>query len=84
MDWVQILGFAAAFGTTASFIPQAVKTIRTKDTSGISLVMYMLFTTGCLLWLLFGIFTNNTPIIIANAITATFAMVILYYKIKYR
>lgn len=83
MDWIQILGFTAAFGTTASFLPQAIKTIRTKDTSGISLLMYLLFTTGCILWLLYGIFTNNTPVIVANTITCLFAIVILYYKVKY-
>ncbi len=83
MDWIQIPGFAAAFGTTASFIPQAVKTIRTKDTTGISLAMYILFTTGCALWLLFGIFTNYIPVIVANAVTCAFATIILYYKIKY-
>lgn len=83
MDWIQILGYTAAFGTTASFLPQAVKTIRTKNTSGISLFMYLLFTCGCFLWLLYGILTHNTPVIVANAITCGFASVILYYKIKY-
>jgi MtN3 and saliva related transmembrane protein len=45
--------------------------------------MYTLFTVGTLLWLLFGIFTTNFPIIIANAITFLFASTILYYKIKF-
>jgi MtN3 and saliva related transmembrane protein len=83
MDWITIIGFAAAFCTTTSFLPQAIKTIRTKDTSGISLYMYILFTTGTVLWMLFGIFSNNLPVMIANIITTGFAAVILYYKIKY-
>ena len=83
MDWISITGFAAAICTTASFLPQAVKTIRTKNTAGISLSMYLLFTIGTLLWLLFGIFTGNMPVMIANAVTFAFAATILFYKIKF-
>lgn len=78
-----ILGYLAAICTTISFLPQAIKIIKTKNTRGISLVMYTLFTVGTLLWLLFGIFTNNIPIIIANAITLLFACTILFYTIKF-
>ena len=84
MSTVTIVGFAAAVLTTASFLPQAFKTIRTKNTSGISLFMYSLFAAGTLLWLLFGIFSNNMPILVANAITLLFSVIILVYKIKYR
>ncbi len=83
MDWITVIGFTAAFCTTVSFLPQAVKTIRTKDTTGISLSMYLLFTTGTVLWLLFGIFSGNTPVMVANAITFAFAAIILYYKLKH-
>ena len=83
MNWITVIGFAAAFCTTASFLPQAIKTIRTKDTSGISLYMYILFTAGTFLWLLFGIFSNNTPVTVANTVTFGFAAVILFYKMKY-
>ncbi|MBX9783493.1 MAG: SemiSWEET transporter [Chitinophagaceae bacterium] len=84
MNTVTILGFAAAVLTTASFLPQAIKTIQTKNTSGISLFMYSLFALGTLLWLLFGMFTSNIPIVAANAITLVFAIIILIYKIKYK
>ena len=84
MDSITILGFAAAILTTASFLPQAIKTIRTKDTSGISLFMYSLFALGTLLWFLFGLFSHNMPVMIANVVTLLFASIILVYKIKYR
>ncbi|HRN72696.1 MAG TPA: SemiSWEET transporter [Ginsengibacter sp.] len=84
MTFVTILGFIAAGLTTSSFIPQAVKTIRTNDTKSISLFMYLLFSTGTLLWLLFGIFSGNMPIIVANAITLVFAIIILIYKIRHQ
>ncbi|HVZ25270.1 MAG TPA: SemiSWEET transporter [Sediminibacterium sp.] len=84
MNFTIVLGLAAAVCTTISFLPQAIRTIRTKDTSGISLFMYALFTFGTLLWLLFGLFTGNIPIVAANAVTLVFSVIILFYKIKYK
>lgn len=78
------IGYCAAFGTTVSFIPQAIKTIQTKNTSGISLPMYALFTTGTLLWLIYGLLSGSAPVAVANAITMLFASIILVYKIKYK
>ena len=83
MNPITLLGLAAAFCTMVSFLPQAIKTIRTRDTSGISLSMYGLFTFGTLLWLLFGLFTSNIPVTAANGVTLIFALIILVYKIKY-
>jgi MtN3 and saliva related transmembrane protein len=84
MNIVTILGLAAAFCTTISFLPQAIKTIQTKDTSGISRSMYGLFTFGTLLWLLYGLFSSNLPVTVANGITFIFAAIILVYKIRYK
>jgi MtN3 and saliva related transmembrane protein len=81
IDWV---GSVAAFLTTASFIPQAWQTFRTRDVSGISLGMYSLFTVGVALWLLYGILMVAWPIIIANAITTSLALMILVMKLRYR
>ncbi|MCL2707278.1 MAG: SemiSWEET transporter [Dehalococcoidia bacterium] len=78
----KIIGIIAAIFTTASFVPQAVRTIRTKDTSGISLAMYILFTTGVLLWLLYGIYISEIAIILANSVTFVLASVILAYTIR--
>lgn len=75
------IGIIAALLTTASFLPQAYKTIKTKDTKGISLIMYILFTMGLLLWLIYGIHIKDMAIILANAITLIFASVILSFKI---
>jgi MtN3 and saliva related transmembrane protein len=81
---ITIIGLLAAACTTFSFLPQAVKTIRTKDTTSISLSMYALFTVGTLLWFLYGLFSNNIPVYLANGITLIFAMIILLYKLKYK
>lgn len=79
-----IIGLIAAFCTTLSFLPQALQTIKTKDTSGISLSMYSLFTFGTVLWFVFGVMSTNYPIMIANGITLILALIILTYKIKYK
>lgn len=84
MNEVTIVGLLAAFGTTVSFLPQAIKTIQTKDTSGISLSMYGLFTLGTLLWLIYGLLSGSLPVTIANSITFLFAGIILIYKIRYK
>jgi MtN3 and saliva related transmembrane protein len=84
VNLITLVGLLAAACTTFSFLPQAIKTIRTKDTQSISLSMYALFTFGTLLWLLYGVFTNNLPVYLANGITLLFALIILVYKIRYK
>jgi len=84
MNSITLLGMLAAFCTTISFLPQALKTIQTKNTSGISLSMYALFTFGTLFWLLYGLLSHNLPVSIANGVTLLFATIILSYKIKYK
>ena len=77
------IGFLAAIGTTASFIPQALKIFKTRDTQSISLSMYVMFISGVFLWLTYGVIKEDVPMIIANGITLIFAGIILYFKIKY-
>ncbi|MGA1304817.1 MAG: SemiSWEET transporter [Cyanobium sp.] len=74
------LGYGAASLTTLSFIPQALKTIRTGDTRGISLRMYALFTAGIALWGIYGLLTRDGPLVVANAITIVAAGLILERK----
>jgi len=76
-----IVSYVAATLTTVSFLPQAVKTVRTRDTSGISLGMYVMFTLGVLSWMVYGLATSQWPIVISNAITSLFAIVILVFKL---
>jgi MtN3 and saliva related transmembrane protein len=76
----EFIGYAAAILTTSSFIPQAVKVIKTKNTQGISLIMYVMFSIGVALWLIYGIMLKNIPIALANSITLSLALVILYFK----
>jgi lactoylglutathione lyase len=79
---IKIIGFGAAALTTVAYIPQAVKTWKTKSTRDISFWMFMLLFVGLILWLLYGIFLKDLPIILANAFTLLFAGIILFYIIK--
>lgn len=81
MDYI---GFIAAFLTSVSFIPQAIQVIKTKDTSGISLMMYSMFVLGVALWTVHGFIIKDLAVIIANIVTFIFAFIVLAYKIKYK
>jgi MtN3 and saliva related transmembrane protein len=83
-ETISAIGYLAAFCTTVSFLPQAIKTIQTKNTSGISLYMYSLFTAGTLFWLIYGLMSHSLPVAVANAVTLVFALIILTYKIRYK
>lgn len=81
MSITDFLGFTAAFCTTISFLPQAIKVIKTRDTTSLSLAMYIIFTLGLGLWLAYGIVKPDMAIITANVVTLVFAFIILGTKI---
>jgi len=84
MDLNNTVGTIAAVLTTVSFVPQAFKTLGTRHTHDISLSMYVLFTLGVTMWLIYGIQINSLPIILANAITLCLIIPILIMKLIYK
>ena len=78
------LGYMAAVLTTLSFVPQAIKTIRSRDTRSISLSMYLMFTVGIGFWLAYGIAIGSWPMIGSNVVTLLLAGTILGLKLRYR
>jgi MtN3 and saliva related transmembrane protein len=80
---VEVIGYLAAAFTTLSFVPQAIKTIRSRDTAAISLAMYLSFTTGLVLWLAYGMAVGSWPIILANALALPLAATILAFKLRH-
>ena len=79
---VRALGYVAALLTTLSFFPQALKTLRSGDTSAISLRMYGLFTAGIALWAVYGVCTGDGPLITANLVTLVPAGIVLERKLQ--
>lgn len=84
MELFEIVGFVAATLTTIAFFPQVIKVYKTKETKSISLSMYIVFTIGILLWLIYGVYLNSLPMILANAITLISSIYILLMKLKYK
>jgi MtN3 and saliva related transmembrane protein len=80
---VNLVGGSAATLTTICWLPQAIKILRTQDTSGISLATYAVFATGIALWLCYGILLESWPIIISNIITLALALMIIALKVKH-
>lgn len=84
MNMLSLIGFAAAALTTAAYIPQAIKTIKTRQTKDISLWMYVMMSVGILLWLVYGIYNADWPIILANCVTIMLVIPILIIKIMFK
>jgi MtN3 and saliva related transmembrane protein len=76
-----MLGILAASLTTFSFLPQTTKTIKEKDTSSISLTMYIMHVIGILLWLIYGLSLKNIVLIMSSAITLLLSSIILINKV---
>ncbi len=83
MDLSDLLGYTAATLTTVAFVPQVWRTFRTHDVSGISLRMYLIFTTGVALWLAYGIQLEEMPMILANGFTLVLACAVLVMRLRY-
>ena len=77
------IGYAAGLLTTAAFLPQAIKTFRDRKTQDISLGMYIMFCSGVVLWLVYGLLIAAPPIIVSNVITIALAGAILFLKIRH-
>lgn len=84
MSALTLLGLAAASLTTIAFVPQVLKTWKSKSAKDLSLGMYLIFTTGVILWLIYGILKPDLPIIVANVVTLSLTLVLLYFKVFYR
>jgi MtN3 and saliva related transmembrane protein len=82
MNSTTIIGLIAATFTTISFIPQAVKTIKTKQTNDISLLMYILLTFGVFMWIVYGAIIQDFPVLLGNGVTLIFAAIVLIVKLR--
>jgi MtN3 and saliva related transmembrane protein len=84
MDAITGIGLIAALLTTVSLLPQLIKVYKTKSTKDISTGMFSLFCAGVFLWFIYGVLVNDFPIIIANSLAFVQAVMILFFKVKYK
>jgi len=82
-NFFTIIGLAAGTLTTIAFLPQVIKTWRTKSAQDISLVMFSTFCTGVFLWIVYGISVGDLPVLLTNIVTFVLAFMILVFKFKY-
>jgi len=83
MDYIEIIGLAAATITTAGFVPQVYKIWRKRSTQDISLNMYLLLSAGLSLWIVYGFSIESLPVILANSITLLLVICIIILKLKF-
>ncbi len=83
MSLMDYTGYAAAFCTTSAYVPQVLRVWRTRSTKDISLKMFLVLVTGLILWLAYGFWRGEMPLILANSVTLMLASIILYFKIRH-
>ena len=79
-----IFGYFAAFFTAVSFLPQAIKTVKTRETAGLSLLTYLFLFLGSLSWFIYGVYLTDYPLMITNSLTTIFTGIILYLILSKR
>jgi MtN3 and saliva related transmembrane protein len=83
MEPIMMLGMTAAVFTTCAFLPQVIKTASTRHTKDLSLMMFVLTAIGVALWMTYGIFRSDYPVMIANFLTLSLSLYIIYLKFRY-
>ena len=83
MNIMTFIGLAAAVCTTTSFLPQAIKSWKTKSTKDVSLPMYTLMITGTALWLTYGVLLKDLPLMLANMVGLVFVSSVFILKIRH-
>jgi MtN3 and saliva related transmembrane protein len=81
---IPMLGFTAGTLTTLAFVPQVIKSWKSKSTQDVSLAMFLVLCTGILLWLTYGFLINDTPLIVANGFSLLLAGSILIMKFRFK
>ena len=80
---IESFGYFAAILTTLAFLPQLIKTLKTKKAEDVSLITLIMFLTGVLSWIIYGYKISSKPILIANIITFILNLLILIFKISF-
>lgn len=80
----EIVGYLAGICTAIVFLPQSIKTIKTKDVQGLSFGSYMIYCIGMILWIVYGIYLNSIQMMLFNAVSLFFAAIVLYIIIEQR
>ncbi len=83
MALLDYTGYLAAICTTGAYIPQVLRVWRTRSTTDISLKMFLVLVTGLSLWLTYGLWRGELPLVLANGTTLVLASIILFFKLRH-
>lgn len=81
---IQLLGLIAGACTTIAFLPQVLKTWKSRSAKDLSLSMFSIFSLGVALWLVYGFMVQDIPVIAANLVTLMLASTLLVFKLRYK
>ncbi len=84
IDSIEIIGLIAATLTTIAYVPQVIKTWKTKDVSTLSLTMYIVMFLGVSMWFTYGVLLKSIAIVLANIVTGILTFTLILLKLKYR
>ena len=85
MNWnIELIGIIAAVLTTVGFVPQLIKTLKTKNVEGISLTMYLIMFLGLLFWLTYGFLIDSFAIKFANIVSGVLVLSLMVLKVMYK
>ena len=82
MDQLTVIGLVAGLITTLGFVPQVIKGYRSGCMDDVSLFMPMVLMLGMGLWLVYGIFLNDLPIILWNAVSIALNAMMVFLKLR--
>jgi MtN3 and saliva related transmembrane protein len=81
---IRYLGYAAGLFTVGSFLPQVLRAWRTRQTRDLSLAMFALLITSGVLWMAYGIVTDDWPVIVTNCGMVVLNVALLAAKLRFR
>ena len=81
---VEVLGMIAALLTTIAFVPQVLRIYLTKSAEDVSFLMFSIFSTGVLLWLVYGLLIGSAALIAANVVTLARCLTGIVLKVRYQ
>ena len=84
IDFIEVIGLVAAILTTATYVPQVIKTWRVKDVQSLSLTMYVVMFIGVVMWFTYGVLLKSLAIVLANIVTGALTFTLIFLKLKYR
>ena len=84
MNPIQTIGLIAGACTTVAFLPQVIKTWKSRSAKDLSLSMFSIFSLGVCLWLIYGFLVQDVPVIAANLVTLMLASTLLVFKLRYK